>query len=713
MSTQAVESNFVNGLITEATALNFPENACTDTDNCVFHPKGAVYRRYGIDFEQGYQTVSTPALGSTVASFYWQNAAGLDSKNFLVSQIDGFLHFYDTNSTALSGNLNSHTVDITSMSSDVDTTKCTNYPCSFAQGQGYLIVVNPYTDPFYVKYDLATDSFSSVKIDVSIRDVKGVDEGNGLVWNTRPTTLTDAHKYKLFNQGWDEKIEVYGIPGGPYQSLVGWQLWGRTDYPSNSDVWWMFKNSLEAFDATMPDRIKRGNTPAPKGHYTYSAWNVDRSTIIPGMPTDTSGSERPRCVAFFAGRAWYSGVQAQDYGSKIYYSQVVKDPAYLGVCQQQNDPTNQYLFNLLATDGGVIDILDCGVIVNLFSFQSMLLVFATNGVWAIAGNQGVGFSPTDFMVKKLSSIPAISNQSFVDVDGTPFWWNNDGIYTLSIQSPQVASVQITSLTEKSIRSFYNDIPIQNKLWVQGTYNPVTKQIQWLYRYRPMASDDDRFQYDRALTFNVATKAFYPWTFPHNDVKIIDLICIPTYGTALTDVPERDVDGNLVYDSNHELVYTRQQTTYLSAAVFKYLTVYPDGAGAYFLTFSESYDTSYKDFKTYDNVGNETYAYIVTGYSLPGKANLKGQETYITVFCDNVDPSVVTFQGVWDYSTSVTTSRYTIPQTIQFAGSARKYYFRRLKVRGNGRAIQLRFSSVSGQPFNLSGWARNETVQKSP
>lgn len=713
MVNQAVESNFINGLVTEATALNFPENAATDTDNCVFHPKGDVYRRYGLEFEPSYESVTEASDDITVASYYWQNAAGLADKNFLVNQVNGILRFYATNSVALSGDLNASTIDISTYSSDVDLTKCRGQTCRFAQGQGYLIVVNPYTDPFYVKYDPDLDTFSATVINVTVRDTQGVDEGTGFIWDTRPLTLTDKHKYNLWNQGWTEEVQAYYAT--PKPALDQWIAFSGAyrpvnNLPSNADVWWLFKDASEAFNWTKIDLIKRGNTPAPKGHYTYSAWNLDRNSILAGIENETSGSERPRTVAFYAGRAWYAGVQAQGYGSRIYFTQIIKNPAYLASCHQLNDPTNQYLYSILATDGGVIDILDCGTVVHLYPFQSMLLIFATNGLWAITGSQGVGFSPTDFTIKKLSSIPAISDRSFVDVDGNPLWWNNDGIYTLSISSPQLGAVQLSSLTEKTIRSFFTDIPTENKQWAQGSYNPVTKQVQWLFRYRPMVTNADRFKYDRALTFNVTTKAFYPWTFPHQDVKICNVTCIPTYSTNLVDVPTRDINGDLVYDVNNELEITREQTTSLSAAVFKYLTIYPSG-GSFAMTFSESYDTSYKDFKTYDTVGNEINAYLFTGYLLLGKANLKGQETYVTVFCNNVDPSYVTFQGVWDYATSVTSARYTLPQTILFEGPARKYYFRKMKIRGNGRSLQLRFTSLPGRPFNLSGWARQEALNK--
>ena len=103
---------------------------------------------------------------------------------------------------------------------------------------------------------------------------------------------------------------------------------------------------------------------------------------------------------------------------------------------------------------------------------------------------------------------------------------------------------------------------------------------------------------------------------------------------------------------------------------------------------------------------------MSGYALRGKGNRKAQESYIKVFCSNQDPSMCTFIGIWDYSNSIQSGRYTQPQTVEFfEGAKRRYYFRRLKVRGNGTTLQLKFTSITGKPFNLSGWARDETVNK--
>jgi hypothetical protein len=38
-----VENSFINGLITEATGLNFPEKAVTETSDCIFDIDGSVF----------------------------------------------------------------------------------------------------------------------------------------------------------------------------------------------------------------------------------------------------------------------------------------------------------------------------------------------------------------------------------------------------------------------------------------------------------------------------------------------------------------------------------------------------------------------------------------------------------------------------------------------------------------------------------------------
>lgn len=721
-----VENNFINGLITEATSLNFPQNACTDTDNCVFHPKGSVFRRYGLEFEQGYTTKLIDRQGKASTTYYWRNAAGQANKDFLVLQVSGILYFYAVGSDAVSAGAYTQIIDFSTFASG-SSSIVGDDPCQFASGQGYLFVSHPHTEPFFVSYDSSSDSFTPVTIGVFVRDTKGVDDGFGVIPNTRPTTLTDLHKYNLMNQGWYPQGNDYvtlwksgtttGIQGGGagYVAAIAApnNTAGQPTYPSNCDVWWLYRAPTGGIDFRLVGSYDRGASPAPKGYCIYNAWNIDRTLNVPNTTVETSGIERPSCISFYAGRVWYAGTSAQGYANRLYYSQTAKGPNYFGKCHQLNDPTNEFLFDILATDGGTIDILDCGSIVKLVPMNSMLLIFATNGVWVISGNQGIGFTPTDFAVRKISAIPALTASSFIDVDGAPYWWNNDGIYTVSIANPQTGAVEVSSISERTIKAFFADIPTENKKYVRGAYNPLTRQVQWLYRYRTIDSAVDRYEFDRALTYNSISKAFYPWTFPHQGVKVLGIQALSCQGTKLINEPTRGTDGSISMDARGEPVFSRTQSTSLSAFVFKYLVAYLDGT-QYRLTFAESYDTSYLDFKTFDGVGNDFTSYFVTGYKLDGQASAKFQQTYVTIYGSNLDQCKLKMQGIWDFATSMTMNRNTAWQTLDFDHTRKDLYqAKKLKIRGMGRALQLRFISVPGKGFDLSGWARYESISKTP
>ena len=58
----------------------------------------------------------------------------------------------------------------------------------------------------------------------------------------------------------------------------------------------------------------------------------------------------------------------------------------------------------------------------------------------------------------------------MDVDGVPYWWNNDGIYTVGVANASTGAVEVASITERTIKAFFADIPTENKKYVRGSYN---------------------------------------------------------------------------------------------------------------------------------------------------------------------------------------------------------------------------------------------------
>lgn len=356
-------------------------------------------------------------------------------------------------------------------------------------------------------------------------------------------------------------------------------------YPSNSQVWWAFKRPpepgterppklyLEVFDPAIRFQNHTGNAPVSKGYYIYDAFRMDRSNVsgVPGIPVEATAS-RPQSVCFHAGRVFYAGVYSRDYNTKIYYSQIIERPSQVGQCYQQEDPTSEDIRDLLPSDGGVLEISEVDQIIHMASTSFGLLVFADNGVWLVAGSDGIGFTASDYMVRKMSGVPALSNMSFVDVEGIPMWWNRAGIYTIASNEQGQPSVQ--SLTDTTIKTFYQSIPDESKMYAKGTYDPMKGQVQYVYRSTAAETIPEQFSYDKILTLDIQTGAWSPWTIGTKRVKTKGLFAIGGETIVQSVVPVL-VDEDPVFVGDDEVYGIHEDTVTLQSKVKYIVNVLPE------------------------------------------------------------------------------------------------------------------------------------------
>jgi len=152
--TATVENNFTRGLITDSTGLNFPENAATDTDNCIYTIVGDVTRRLGIDYETNFTTTTIDFTNKAVNQYKWNNVGGDGLTQIVVEQVGSTLYFYRSSSATvaspLSANKLASTIDLTLFT--VGGTFDPAQECQFADGNGYLFVYHPAIDPVYCTY---------------------------------------------------------------------------------------------------------------------------------------------------------------------------------------------------------------------------------------------------------------------------------------------------------------------------------------------------------------------------------------------------------------------------------------------------------------------------------------------------------------------------------------------------------------------------------
>ena len=766
-------NNFTGGLKTEFTGLNFPENSCTDTQNVVFSIIGEALRREGIDLEVNAIQNSIFVQGKALNTYKWSNVGGDGLTQVLVVQIGNILYFFQTSaataSSPISAQLLSSTINISSFKASGNSADTSIVECQFTDGNGYLFVFHPDCDSFYCTYNVGVITASIINLQV--RDFAGIFE-DGVSVNLRPPVLTPEHNYNLINQGWvtgspwaltsttqqgvnfgshsfTVSSGVSGVTAGAafvagclvigrgsdgqaasgnVTSYTGTSLivnftyidppalngqgvnWTFTpistgyittwfnafsNYPSNADVWYEFKNSSGVFDPLNTEPyISIGSGQAPQGHFIMNPFNQDRGLAsgVSGLTAVTT-NVRPKCGTWFQGRVWYAGVDSSQQATgdaqyytwteNIYFSQIVQTVTNFGNCYQVNDPTDETLNSLLPTDGGVIVIQGCGSIYNLFPVQNGVLVFAANGIWIIRGNQGLGFTANDYSINKIESIQSVSSTSLVNVNGWPMFWNEEGIYAVRPGKEQApygyGGLQVEPLTVGTILSYYNNIPRDSKRFVRGDYNPVTYIVEWCFRSTQESGINNRYQFDTILNLNVYNHAFYPYTISPDNIYYISDVVYMSYPSGILD------------------------------PTFKYFAT--DGTK---LSFAEERDdTNWLDWFSVDNTGVDYNSYFITGYNLHGKGLKKWSSNYIQMFCDNSVPYAYKIQGIWDYAGSGNSGRYSTIQTITNFNPNYNRTYRRHKLRGQGMSLQIKVSSVQGQPFSIDGWSMFEDIRTGP
>lgn len=701
-TTVVVENSFINGVVTEATGLNFPEKACTESYDCIFDIDGSVYRRTGFDLETNFTTKTIDRSNKAIKTYLWQNVAGNGSATVAVVQIGNKLYFYEANGTGIfSTGAQTTTVTLTGVSGApaVDTIEV-----QFCDGNGYLIVTHPYIDPIRVSYDLDAHTATATSITLKIRDFEGAVADPYSI-SERPTStlagLDTSHYYNLLNQGWNAT------------NLAAWDT-AQTTMPSNSDVMWNFKDTTDSFDASSDAiaRIITGNTPAPKGHYILTLADQDRNAAsgLTGVASSGTAFQRPSTCAFFAGRVFYAGINYTGYNSNIYFTQTIESINQYGSAYQINDPTSEELFDLLPTDGGVLSIPEAGTIYKLFTVPGGLCIFAANGVWFLTGSTGLGFTATDYALLKVADIPTISDTSFVNVQGFPAWWNAEGIYMIQA-GESIPSVR--SLTYDTFKTFFDGIPVSSKRYARGFFDKTDGHIRWIYRSEATNDINKTYEYDRVLNYNLRTNAFYPWTISDSDVKV--------HAILSSELVTRPIDLNIVVDSGGDFVVDSlgNQVVSFSASgnvdqqFDKYLVSYPD-AGSYEFSFADRLDDEYGDWASYEDLPVYYNSYLITGFKLTGQAIRKFQSNWVDIYSRIEQPVKFRFQALWDFAnTGSSTGRWSVNQIVEHTDTNYSNSRKRLKVRGHGKAMQFRVSSVDDEPFDIIGWSSLQTINGAP
>lgn len=726
--TQEAFTTFIGGLNTEAGELTFPKNASVDELNCLLDRDGSRRRRLSVNYEDDY-VLSSETYGATNAyTSIWENVGGSGGTEFVVVQIGSTLRFFENSASPLSGQIvftNStgsttpYTVDLATHAFDGSS----DAKVRVASINGALVVVSEDINPFYIERDLADGTFTETTITFRVRDFEWQSDIADFDEAVASGSVTEARKYDTKNAGWSDGENDIG------DNALTTYTTAETAWPPLTHPWFSGKDVDGNFSVTEFQEVYAGTSRVANGHYIYDLWDINRDTAsgLSGLTTDTENT-RFRAVTPYSGRVFYAGLNSKKNSGKIFFSQLIEDITQIGECLQLNDPTSEYLSDLLDTDGGHISIPEASDIKRIHVFGPRLLVFAGNGIWAISGVDDV-FRATEFSISKISEIGLDNEGSFVSAGGRPYWWSFNGIHTITVTDQ--GGFQEQNISLDTVQTFWEGITPEQKGTVDATYDPVNNKVFWFY---PQAGESVVGKLNKALILDEQLGAFYPWTVSDKSINSPHIIgCFNTKNVGSGTITANVVDSNysrVVTSGGDQVVADVLGRTDAGSADVQVL-VRDSSTGS--ITFGEFKGTDFYDW------GTEDYTSFATaGFNFQGDMTTFKTTPYVTVYSKRTEegwsgnavdgyqpvrPSSLLVSGFVDFKSTASSAaqqayRYKFPLVVDPADLDTFDYphsviSTRLKIRGRGRNYNIKFESEAGKDFHLLGWevigAKNNAI----
>lgn len=637
---------------------------------------GAINHGGYFKITKGYDTDTNIQIDTALTNaYYWANYDKKGS-DCIVLQQGSVLKFFKAERP-----YDSHQISVLDTSSRIkDGDKFKKY--NFSSGEGFLLCVSEFSEPFYVKLDDSTGFATLEPITLKIRDIAGVDDNLNV--DETPGTLTAQHQYNLLNQGWDNtKITAYHNQ--------------TSMYPSNALVWWYGKDGNGDFNAEALTKVYFGTTPAPKGHYILDYFDQDRSTAsgVANLPKVTKDRY---CVdtAFFAGRFFYLT------SSTVLFSQIVKEDARnINKCYQDADPTSQRISDIIATDGGEIIFQELGYGKALKKYPIGMLVFGTKAVYSITSTSGSVFSATQYLTQFVTHAGAISGKSVVGVEDVVFYWSPQGIYKIVVDKVSGTQAIASSVSANTIQHWYNNLPGFSKENCVGVYDYTNRRVVWMYP----TDENDLENRNGLLVYYLDFDAFMPSKVSDGGQLITAFeTVLPTYlvpsiglyaGTEEVIAGSDDVivkDFGEEYGRNFSVCYVGYIKSYdkLFFCDF-YSREFIDWSVSMYPSYTLSYPI------TFGSTWVKKYTPTLQCYFLRTEEDQLTDGSYLA-------PSSCYVRARWKWGETAESCRWDLtqegyirlPKFMEF-----KYVNGKIRVRGSGPAVQLMFESKDDNDFKLS------------
>jgi hypothetical protein len=751
-STKAQVNSFVQGLITEASPLNFPGNATVDEQNFVLNRDGTRYRRLGLDLEPNSTLIDVgltvdDVQNSTYIPYKWKNVGGDGDTNFLIVQVKSKLHVFDLGQSSLSELGEVGVIDLSTISFPESSLY------SFASVDGKLTVAAGHSSIAIISYE--TGVFTIEEKQLLVRDVWGVEVTSELAYESDDQYrggLPVDHQYNLYNQSWGiPRSNASNILSDPIQLYNG----GLSKYPSNSEVVWSGLDFQAVVGGTPYERLFPtlftdtfgSKVKASKGYFIIDALRRGQSrsaAIIANkakhptlsMATFTTNADYTdggaTVIAEFAGRVFFAGFsgstidgdsRSPTLSNHIFFSQLVKNSGDVIKCYQEGDPTSRDGSDIVDTDGGFIRIAGADNIVGMVNLGTHLIILATNGIWSVTGGSDFGFTATNYKVDRITAFGALSRSSIVEDGGQALYWSIDGIYAIS--KDQFGSFTANNITEKTIQTLYEDIPSASREKAIGVFDSSGKKIRWLYTTgSAFTSEYETYE----IILDTVLGAFYKFRI-YNTTGNIAIAAAPFAATPFVSeiVPEIvTVDSDVVLVDTDVVVV---ESLNRSSAVIstRYLVVILEG-GIPKISFGYFNNGNFLDWESVDNTGVDAYAYFITGAITAGDSSAVKQIPYLTLHFNRTEegvneemipqkPSGCLVQSQWDFANSANSNKwsskfqgyrlrgvYLVDDSNDLFDTGFDVVTTKNKIRGRGDAFAFRMETETSKDCQIIGWS---------
>jgi hypothetical protein len=708
-------NTFVNGLVTDITDVNAPENSLKESVNMDISFDGSIFRRNSL---KSVADLTNPAVRNLTTKYLykiWETDLGDKYRVIIQIQeestvIQAYFGFYDYSTNAQVKVVNKQASSFDSV--DITTGKNS---CYIATG----------TDLFYIEATSLGVISDPEDISIKVRDFSGISTGLSLT--NRPPNIgqlsDDRNAYNMTNSGWGVTINEYssGTSKKDYEHFF--DHFGA--YPSRADSpTYAIQENPEASDekrfrASNIDASYLGTSAAPTGsilvHLNDGQATLDENNIpfwLNAVSLYNLGKctyDKPTTVALNSGRLFFAGVKGSvEYASTIFFSRILTNNNLAGECYQEADPTSSEISDLVDTDGGSIPIPEANNIFKLEVYKDTLLVFADNGVWAVASGADAGFTATSYAVYKVGDITPLSGSISLTEFGVAFA-SREGVFTLQPDKFSGTLVPTNILTGK-VQRLYNGLTNTQRASFNLVYDSSNKRLLMSY-------EDSTGNRTKALVFNAILGAYYEYVFSTNEIGYITESPTTFYVASKEDV--LDSLGALVTSGGESVtVPVRLSQNVPTSVEFLLDTVaglsiatltgvdYIDDTGTLFDSHFMTNPSVFKDLPREKQVYSLVCQFkkTETGYLEDANGGMVLQ-----------NPSSCLVQSRWDFSESSGTGKFGreyqayrhkrlhIPdETLAFDNYT--VVESKSKLRGSGKALQLSFKAEGDKHLNMLGYA---------